>query len=61
MTGLRKFIPHPPKVAPHLHIEGALEPETMLDPARRSGVALPCASVAVQHPCLDEIAVVAAQ
>jgi hypothetical protein len=37
----------------HLHVEGSLEPEMMFDLARKSGVALPCASVEALRAVYD--------
>lgn len=42
---LERFIAGVPKAELHLHIEGALEPELMLQIARRNGIALPFATV----------------
>jgi len=44
-TDLDDFIAGLPKAELHLHIEGSLEPELMVDLARRNGVAIPYASV----------------
>lgn len=44
MTDLTGFIRGMPKAEPHLHIEGALEPELRFALAERNGVALPYAS-----------------
>ncbi len=41
MTELREFIVGLPKAELHLHIEGSLEPEQMLQFAERNGVSLP--------------------
>ena len=45
MTDLSAFIAGLPKAELHIHIEGSLEPEMMVDLARRNGVTLPYASV----------------
>ncbi len=45
MPDLAEFVRALPKAELHLHLEGTLEPEMMLDLARRNGVALPYASV----------------
>ena len=42
---LRAFVTALPKAELHLHIEGTLEPELMLELAARNGVSLPYASV----------------
>ena len=38
---LAQFIHRMPKVELHVHLEGALQPATLLELARRNGVALP--------------------
>jgi adenosine deaminase len=45
MSDLDTFIAGLPKAELHLHIEGSLEPELMVELARRNGVAIPFASV----------------
>ncbi len=45
MTDLDAFITGLPKAELHLHIEGSLEPEMMVDLARRNRVAIPFATV----------------
>jgi adenosine deaminase len=42
---LHRFISAMPKAELHLHIEGTLEPEMMMDFAARNGVTLPYADV----------------
>ena len=44
-TATLSWLAHLPKAELHLHIEGTLEPEMMLDLARRNGVQLPYANV----------------
>ena len=41
----RKYIAAVPKVELHLHLEGAIGPETILEIARRNGVDLPVKTV----------------
>ncbi|MGC8569627.1 MAG: adenosine deaminase, partial [Nitrososphaeria archaeon] len=38
MEDLREFISGLPKAELHLHLEGTLEPEMMLEKARKNGV-----------------------
>lgn len=45
MTDLRRFIEALPKSELHVHVEGSLEPELMLELARRNGVGLDYESV----------------
>jgi adenosine deaminase len=45
MDALTRFITTMPKVELHVHIEGTLEPELMMELARRNGVALPYADI----------------
>ena len=49
MTDPGRFIAQLPKCELHIHIEGSLEPEMMLDLARRNGVRLAHDSVAALH------------
>lgn len=49
MTDLTDLITRMPKAELHLHIEGTLEPEMMLELADRNGVALPYASLEDVH------------
>jgi adenine deaminase len=42
--GVADFVRRLPKAELHLHIEGTLEPELLLELGRRNGVALPCSS-----------------
>ena len=46
------FIRDIPKAELHVHIEGTLEPEMLLELGERNGVALPCASA---EECLSLI------
>ena len=43
-AALEAFVRRLPKAELHLHIEGTLEPELLLDLGRRNGVPLPCSS-----------------
>ncbi len=45
-VSLESFVRAMPKVELHVHLEGAIRPETVLTLARRNGVELPAASVA---------------
>lgn len=45
-TPLIQFIRRMPKVELHVHLEGAIQPATLLQLARRNGVALPAGDVA---------------
>ena len=42
---LEQFIRRMPKVELHLHLEGSIRPTTLLDLARRHGIALPASDV----------------
>ncbi len=44
-TGLDNFIQHMPKVELHVHLQGAMQPETLLKLARRNGIQLPADTV----------------
>jgi adenosine deaminase len=59
MTDLTRFISEIPKAELHLHIEGTLEPELMMELAARNNVPLPYATVeevraAYQFSCLQD-------
>ena len=56
---LSRFIAEMPKAELHLHIEGTLEPELMMELAKRNGVTLPYATVddirqAYEFSCLQD-------
>lgn len=42
---LEMFITHMPKVELHVHLEGSIQPETLLELARRNNVSLPATTV----------------
>lgn len=44
-TVLKRFIHRMPKVELHVHLEGAIQPATLLELARRNGVPLPASNV----------------
>jgi adenosine deaminase len=48
-AGLRRFIDRLPKTELHVHIEGTLEPELLLDVAIRNGYELPFEDVEAAH------------
>jgi adenosine deaminase len=59
MTDLHRFICNMPKAELHLHIEGTLEPELMMQLAQRNNVALPYETVediraAYDFGCLED-------
>ena len=59
MTDLHRFIRQMPKAELHLHIEGTLEPELMLELARRNDVQLPYETLddiraAYDFSCLED-------
>jgi len=59
MTYIQRFIEEMPKAELHLHIEGTLEPQMMLELARRNNITLPYNSIedvqaAYQFSCLQD-------
>ena len=59
MTVIQRFIEEMPKAELHLHIEGTLEPQMMLELARRNNVDLPYTTIedvqaAYQFSCLQD-------
>ena len=55
-TAISPFIANLPKAELHMHLEGSLEPETLIKLAARNGIRLPFATVeAVRQPTISTI------